>query len=444
MKTSGYFPLLLGTALFVAGHELSNAEESATPKVVFKTVGSQPPPDRHLVNRRMLVGPWHNQPEEYEGYNGFVGWAGVARLQSGRWLATFTSGAWHGSPPWTEEEQKDPKSREYFEKYFEMGPPGNRSKARPDIRSPRGGRAHIMHSDDRGKTWSKPRTLIDTKRDDRHPTILELDDGTLLCTFFAYSLPTVDHEMVMRANYMLSGDGGKTWSEPAEPPGGRGGFGNGPAIQLSDGTVVWVMDAGKLDPALDHNVIGVYRSSDRAKTFKLASIVSTDQVLHEPTVAELPDGRLVMVTRPRGEICWSDDGGQTWTKLVSTGAIIHDPHLVMMPNGVLACFGWMPPGGVRVILSPDQGRTWHGPSEGTGYAVDPSVYGYSHSMLLPDGTLYLVIQHTGGHIASDARTCALWAMRLRINDTADGIESLPAPGSPAATLPSWYPGSIPQ
>ena len=427
MKILNWLSPLFAAVVFTEGYEICNAEQKAAPEVVFKTVGSESPPGRHLANRRMLVGPWLNQPEEYEGYNGFVGWAGVTGLRSGRWLLTFTSGAWHGSPPWTEEIRKDPKSREYFEKYFKMGSAGNQFRARPDIRSPRGGRAHIMHSDDQGKTWSKPTTLIDTELDDRHPAILELDDDTLLCTFFAYSLPTVDHEMVARAKYMRSTDGGKTWSAPAEPPGGRGGFGNGPVIQLSDGAVVWVMDAGKLDPALDHNVVGVYRSSDRAKTFERAAIVSTDRVLHEPDVAELPDGRLVMVARPRGEICWSPDGGRTWTKLVPTGAIIHDPHLVMMPNGVLACFGWMPPGGVRVILSPDMGRTWHGPAKGTGYAVDPSVYGYSHQMLLPDGTIYMVYQHTGGHLAHDARTCALWALRLRINDAADGIEIQPTP-----------------
>ena len=421
-------------AVSVVNCTATGALMAAEPDVVFQVAGSESHPHSFRANRRLLVGPWLNRPEEYEGFNGFVGWAGVTRLRSGRWLVTFTSGAWHGSPPWTDEIGKDPKSREYFEKYLWMGAEGNKQKARPDIRSPRGGRAHIMESDDQGETWSAPRTLVDTEFDDRHPTILELDDGTLLCTFFVWGLPTVDHERNAAARYMRSGDGGKTWTEPAEPPGGGGGFGNGPAIQLADGTVIWVVDAGKLDPQLDHNVIGVYRSSDRAQTFELAAVVSTDQKLHEPSVAELPGGRLVMVTRPRGEISWSEDQGSTWTPLVPTGAIIHDPHLLLMPNGVLACFGWMPRGGVRVILSPDQGRTWQGPGDGLGYAVDPSVYGYSHPILLPDGTIYIVFQHTGGHYAADARTCAIWAMRVRVYDGADGIEVLPAPGSPAAAL----------
>lgn len=88
--------------------------------------------------------------------------------------------------------------RAAFEAWRELG--------LPDMRAPRGGRAHVMHCDDEGLTWSKPQTLVDTECDDRHPTILELDDGTLMCTFFNYRFPRVTY-----ARYMLSHDGGRTW-----------------------------------------------------------------------------------------------------------------------------------------------------------------------------------------------------------------------------------------
>ena len=141
-------------------------------KIHFNVTGQESDLERYRLCRRMLVGPWCNQPEEYEGYNGFVGWAGVTRLRSGRWLVTFSSGFWHASFPWTEAIKRDQACRDLFEEYHRMGC--------PDIRAPRGGRAHIMQSDDEGLTWSKPETLVDTELDDRHPTILELDDGTLL------------------------------------------------------------------------------------------------------------------------------------------------------------------------------------------------------------------------------------------------------------------------
>jgi len=249
--------------------------------------------------------------------------------------------------------------------------------------------------------------------------------------------PRKNSMYVLYAKYMLSSDGGKTWTEPMvaddvdDPVQGC----TSPAIQLSDGSVLWLIP-GRHDPAApDRPGTGVYRSSDRGKTFERISFISTDHDLHEPTVAELPDGRLVTLARRQGDICFSDDGGRTWSEPVTFGAEMFDPKLLMLPNGVLACFHGSYNkvlGNLRVILSPDQGETWHGPGDLYGYSVDPDVYGYSGATLLPDGTVYVVYNHTGGHYAADARTAALWGLRVRVNDSADGIEVLPAPGSPAA------------
>jgi len=386
----------------------------------FKVIGEEPEAERFRMCRRLLVGPWCNQPEEYEGYNGFVGWAGVTRLRNGRWVVTFSSGYWHASFPQTPEVMADEAYRQIVD--------GWRARMNcPLIHAPRGGRAHIMTSNDQGLTWSRPGTLVDTEMDDRHPTILELDDGTLFCTFFQYRLPSEAF-----AKYILSNDGGKTWTEPLSPHPKAASFGNGSAIQLSDGTVAWAVE-GKYDPKHEHNAIGIFLSNDRAKTFELGAVLAADHDLYEPGIAELPDGRLVVIARREGDLFWSDDGGRTWTEPVVTGVELFDPHLLTMPNGVLACFhGSYKAGGLRVILSRDGGETWHGPGDHYGYAVDPSVYGYCHPMLLPDGTVYLVYLHTGGHVGADPRTEAIWGLRVKVHDEADGIEILPAPGSPEA------------
>ena len=371
-----------------------------TPTIRFKTAGQSLNEDIAKHARRMLVGPWLNQPEEYEGYNGFVGWPFVTLLRSGRWLMTFTSGYWHASPPWTEDIAKNSQSRAYMEQYRLIeGKPGC-----PDIRAPRGGRSHIMLSDDQGQTWSKPETLIDTECDDRHPILLEVDDGTLLCTFFTSRLPDGTDNQRHFAKYMLSHDGGQNWTEPAEPVEPRPIDGSAcPVIQLSNGKIIWIIEQVNGGES-DFRAVGVYGSEDQGRTFKRLSVVTGNEDLHEANIAELPDGRLVIFARRHSFVCFSDDQGQTWTEPVSIGLDMFDPRLLVLSNGVLCCFhGSYKTGGLRVILSPDGGYTWHGPEENLGYAVDTSVYGYSDPLLVGDGSVFCVYQGTGGHFAQTKR-----------------------------------------
>jgi hypothetical protein len=414
---------------------------STSHDVTFVPRGHEPPADAFKRCRRLIVGPWVNQPEEYEGYNGFVGWAGITRLRSARWALTFTSGYWHGSPPSTAELAKDPQTRARFEEAYKIG--------MPRIQAPQGGRAHVMYSDDEGLNWTTPATLINTPDDDRHPTILEAADGTWVCTFFTFAF----HRGV-QSWYMLSTDAGGTWSEPRKlAEEAQGGFGNGSAILLRDGTILCSVGGSDYDkgrPDEDSEDLLIVRSTDNGRTFhKLSRITCAGRLgAAESPLAELPDGRIVLISRRMGPIRWSADQGRSWSPPQTFGVELFDPHFVVLPSGVLACFhGSYNTGGLRVMLSPDMGVTWHGPAiqkgyldkqGGIGYAVDPSVYGYCHPMLLPDGTVYVVYLHTGGHLPHHARTEALWGLRLAVSPAADGIEILPAPGSAAdASSGDW-------
>ncbi|MBN1435827.1 MAG: exo-alpha-sialidase [Sedimentisphaerales bacterium] len=389
-------------------------------KTAFKVVGQDTDVSAVKSYRRMVVGPWCNQPEEYQGYNGFVGWMSFTILSSGRWLMPFSSGYWHASFPQTDELLKDPKNLKFFQDMHKIGC--------PQIAAPRGGRAHLMHSDDQGRTWSKPTTLIDTELDDRHPSILELDDGTWVAYFFQYAMPGDSN---VHACYMTSADQGRTWTPYQRVPGQSGGFCANVMTQLADGSLLWVID-GCADPQAPHTVVGVFRSEDRGKSFKMVSTVNPGHEICEPSILKLPDGRVMLIGRRKSDICYSSDGGFTWTEPVSIGVELYDPHLVLLPSGIIACFhGSYPDGGIRVILSNDLGKTWHGPKENIGYLVDPHVYGYCVAYALDDGTVFLAYIHSGGHIPSDARTEAIWTLKVSINAAADGIKILPAPGSPA-------------
>ena len=85
--------------------------------------------------------------------------------------------------------------------------------------------------------------------------------------------------------------------------------------------------------------------------------------------------------------------------------------------------------GLRALVSRDGGKSWNGAGTNYGFAVDPSVYGYSRGVQLPDGSVYIVYQGTGGHKTVDASSMALYGMRLRVKAEGRGVERLPAPGT---------------
>jgi len=370
--------------------------------------------------RRMLVGPGVNQPDHFPGYDGFVGWQAPLRLKNGTWLVAFSAGYWHASVPTPLHVEKS-----ILEEWIRIG-------MRTDIDAPTGGRAMITRSNDEGMTWSKPVTLIDTPADDRHPNLAQLRDGTVLATFFTYpgngdfvNDPTVRS----RTTILRSKDGGKTWDKkPIYPPSPfLADAADGPIVVLKDGSAVLVTYGGSAIGVPEQ--VAVFRSTDTGKTWKLQSVLKTDHEMSEPTVAQLPDGRLVLMTRPEGDIAWSDDLGKTWTKPASLGMRIFEPGLIALQDGTLLCIhGSYGGGGLRAIFSTDGGKTWVAPDPIYGFAVDSSVYGYGKGVELPDGSVFVVYINTGGHATKDAQTEAIWGVRFRVRPDHSGIDILPAPG----------------
>ena len=364
----------------------------------------------------MLVGPGVNQPDPFPGYNGFVGWEAATRLKDGTLFVTFNAGYWHASPrvqpvfnnplPWT-------------------------------VEAPTGGRAMIIKSTDEGVTWSKPETLVDTPDDDRHPCIFEADDGTLICTFFTYSEDRDEEGDVAKSDAktftMRSFDSGKAWTEPERMDTGfiRDAT-DGPIIKLNDGSLM-VAIYGKNEGEDEHYKLAVMQSTDVGVTWKRLGVVEADHTLEEPGLAQLPNGRLVMVARPFAEVCFSDDGGNTWTQpepLCKGKLGVFACNLLRLHDDVLLCthgnYGtW---GGVYAILSPDGGKTWLSPAKRYGFKVDPHAYGYAQPMILPDGSIFAVYLDNQGVRIDQLERQAVWCVRMRVRDDLRGIEMLPAPG----------------
>ncbi len=368
--------------------------------------------------RRMLIGPGVNQPDPHPGYAGFVGWQCPIRLRNGVWLVSFSSGYWHASPPTPLR-----VDAETLEEWVRLGFPTN-------VDAPTGGRAMLIRSGDEGVTWSKPRTIIDTPWDDRSPALLQLPDGVILCSFFTYSgADARKHpKLAHRTNIVRSFDGGRTWEQTPRllPSPFIADATDGPPILLQDGSALLAVYGAPKEGGPEQQAI--FRTADSGETWELLSVVKADHELSEEGIAQLPDGRLVMICRPEGDITWSDDGGRTWTPPVTFGMRMYEPGLLVLQDGTLLCLhGSYGAGGFRAIFSTDGGRTWIAPAADHGFAVDPTVYGYGRGIVLPDGSVFAACIHTGGHTTEDAQTEALWGIRLRVRADHSGIDVLPAP-----------------
>jgi hypothetical protein len=368
--------------------------------------------------RGIIVGPGINQPDPFPGYAGFVGWESPIRLRNDTWLVGFNAGYWHASV--STPMQYSPA---HLEEYRKLGMPTN-------IVAPTGGRAMLTRSTDEGKSWSKPETLVDTQADDRHPAFVQLPDGTVLCCFFIYKGDEPEDPGRIpppHVFFVRSFDNGKTWEKKPLPLGTPWFHEtDGPFARLKDGSVLLAINGRPQGPP---DQCGIFRSINRGKTWKLLSTIKAAHDLQECTVAELPDGRWVMMARPEGDISWSSDRGRTWTTPVTFGMRMYAPSLYVLRDGTLVCLhGSYSPGhnGLRVIFSADGGQTWTAPAKDYGFLVDNS-YGYGKAMELPDGSLFICYIATGGHRTSDAAQNAIRSIRLRIRPDHSGIDLLPAP-----------------
>ncbi|NUQ65544.1 MAG: exo-alpha-sialidase [Pirellulales bacterium] len=368
--------------------------------------------------RATIVGPGINQPDPYPGYGGFVGWNSPIRLRSGDWLVGFSAGYWHASPPTPLRFSADT-----IASYRKMGLPA-------DVASPTGGRAMLMRSTDEGKTWTKPWTILDTPDDDRHPGFVELPDGTLVCSVFTY--PGGDRAdfvkspgLAYRTAIIRSFDQGKTWDREVIrlPSPFLADETDGPMVLLKDGSILLTI-SGTLKEG-GPSQAAVFTSQDRGATWQLRTTIRAEHDLDEANATPLPDGTLVLMARPEGDICWSFDEGRTWTAPVTFGMRLYAPSLYALRDGTLVSLhGSYVRGGLRLIFSTDAGRTWVAPAKDYGFLVD-SCYGYGKAFELPDGTLLVADQGTGGHTTADAKSMSLRLLRVRIRADRSGIDLLP-------------------
>ncbi len=310
------------------------------------------------------------------GAGGYEAFPDVCRLADGRLMCVFYAGYAHVS--------------------------------RPGDRLPRGGRVAYCLSADEGRSWSEARVLHDGPDDDRDPSITQLSNGRLLCTFFNRG----------GAFVLSSRDAGETWSEPVLL-GDRHAV-SSPVRELSDGRLIL---------GLYHERGGVANgavvmSDDGGETW--GDVVDIDNGGHyldaETDVVELAGGELFAAMRGRERMWWSrsSDGGRTWSLPVSFGTPGHCPYLHRAVDGTILLGHRLPATSLR--FSRDECRTWS-----DDVRVDDHGGAYPSMVNLRDGSVLIVYYEEGAGSNIRAR---------RFRTTPSGIEWLPPADDSLADLPA--------
>ena len=260
------------------------------------------------------------------------------------------------------------------------------------------GRLEWIDSLDGGKTWSRPRVIVDSRFDDRNPALMKLPDGRLLLLYSEASTYKPDGSFDFASGrYELfqteSADQGKTWTpKRAIPtPGFRNPSVYGQGIVLSNGDLVVPLYADKT---------GFLRSRDRGKTWQVNTI---SRGYSETAIVETAPGRLFAAMRSNGlSGSFSDDSGKTWSppqRITENG--MHPASLVKLSDGnLLMCYGTrVPPYGVGAALSRDGGKTWS-PKDRVLLAYDSQSTdcGYPSAVELDNGEIALLYYTLGSDV----------------------------------------------
>jgi sialidase-1 len=294
----------------------------------------------------------------------------------------------------------------------------------------------MVHSRN-GLTWTKEPDLIYAHPygGSQDPCLLQLRDGTLLCTSYGWAFVRPDGIPNLKEPYGKAGDaiflggyivrsvdGGLTWQKPVYPPhitpeirfNAYGipipAYNRGALYEGKNGDIFWAVAArDSTNKTSNHLLI----STDKGKTWKYSSIVAADSevIFNETSVYETPKGDIVAFLRTgnfedQACIARSTDGGKSFMKWESMGFQGHPINALRLPDKrVLITYGYRhAPFGIRArILN----------AECTDYATAPEIIlrndggnsdlGYTWPVLLDNNrvlvTYYFNIENGTRHIA---------------------------------------------
>ena len=280
------------------------------------------------------------------------------------------------------------------------------------------GRLDWIHSEDGGKTWSKPEVIVDSELDDRNPALGQMADGTIVMAYAEAGAYDDEGKFYTSAGafimyFVISTDGGKSWSAKQQLPHGPIKDGCSPfgrIILLPDETALMCV-YGRLDPSYDgpieipagtKHIACLLRSTDNGRSWGDLSIISAAGH-NETSLLYLPLGRLLAFSRTYDgaaiELLTSTDFGRNWsTPRRITRDRQHPADIVRLQSGNLhLVYGnRIEPYGVGGLLSTDNGETWD--YERRFMIAWTSLHsdcGYPSTVQFPDGTIVTMYYSVG-------------------------------------------------
>jgi sialidase-1 len=302
----------------------------------------------------------------------------------------------------------------------------------------------LRRSTDGGKTWGEPVKIADVPGPkERNPIARARKFGTKDDTTYDNPVMIADRSGAvhflfcleyMRCFYCRSDDDGKTWTKPAEITATAFdplkkqydwkvlATGPGHGIQLKGGRLVvacW-LSLGTGGNGHRPSVVATIYSDDGGKNWKPGEVAIPNTAEsanpNESTVAELPDGTVVLNARSESKanrrlVTTSPDGATKWSTPKFDDALpepICMGSLLAIPDQKVLLFSnpdnlekagakALPAPGagrdrknVTVRLSEDGGKTWSAKR-----SVEPGMSAYSDLAALADGTVLLFYERAG-------------------------------------------------
>ncbi|MCC7349337.1 MAG: exo-alpha-sialidase [Phycisphaerales bacterium] len=207
------------------------------------------------------------------------------------------------------------------------------------------GHLSTMVSRDGGMSWGERRVLVENLPGDVNvfsPSLIRSREGDILMVFFRYNEFVPEKPPSTTAYLWRSCDEGKTFTPVSLLWSCRPlAFASGVIKRLKSGRLLMPIcrQTGQVWSPTDHEVSGSAYSDDDGRSWTISDgwVDLPMRGAMEPHVAELPDGRVMMVARTQlGAVFQSisSDGGITWSKGQTTGLKAPEscPELVNLPD----------------------------------------------------------------------------------------------------------------